>query len=180
MGAIVATTLISLDGQVDEPMRFAAPFFDAEALADAAEILDASDGVLFGRATYEAFARAWAGRSGVYADRLRAVTKYVVSSTTTDIDWERSELLSADPISDIATLTQRHGKRLVVYGHGRLTQTLLTAGLIDRYRFNLHQVWAGDGFRPVATSPVDLELTNVRRRGSGVVVLDYATRPGGR
>lgn len=89
-GATVETTLISLDGHVDDPMRFAMAYFDADAQADALELLDAHDAIVFGRRTFEALGTAWAGQSGEFADRINAIRKYVVSSTLTEAEWTNS------------------------------------------------------------------------------------------
>ncbi|WP_426504439.1 dihydrofolate reductase family protein [Dactylosporangium sp. McL0621] len=175
---LVATVLTSLDGQVDEPMRFAGPYFDADAQDEAAQILDDCVGVLFGRRTYDAFAGAWSGASGAFADRINALPKYVVSATLDRTQWSNSHLLSGDAAGAVAALKQRSAGGLAVYGLGRLTRTLLTHGLVDRVRFNVHPVLAGG---PPADAGLPLEafaLQAVRARASGVVVLDYTARSG--
>ena len=57
--SIVETTLISLDGHVADPMSFARPYFDGDAQADALELLQAHDAIVFGRRTFEALGAAW-------------------------------------------------------------------------------------------------------------------------
>jgi dihydrofolate reductase len=174
--ALFETTLISLDGQVHEPMRFAAPYFDADAQGDAVEVLDSHDAVLFGRTTFEAFQAAWADQTGGFADRLRATRKYVISSSLTEARWDNTEILGGDGASVVAGLKARHERGLVLYGHGRLSRALLTARLTTHLRFNLHPVIAGGGAEPLQQDQTAaLRLIGARRRGSGVVVLDYRT-----
>jgi dihydrofolate reductase len=173
--ALFETTLISLDGQVHEPMRFAGPYFDADALGDAVAVLDDHDAVLFGRSTFEAFQAAWADQTGEFADRLRATQKYVLSSSLTEARWENTSIIGGgDVASIVAGLKARHERGLVIYGHGRLSRSLLAARLTTHLRLNLHPVIAGGDTVPLQQDEAAaLHLIGARSRGSGVVVLDY-------
>lgn len=174
---LTETTLIALDAQVHEPMRFAGPYFDADAQADAVELLAAHDAVVFGRETFVAFEAAWANGSGFFADQIRALPKYVISSTLDTTHWEHSEILRGDGVSLVPALRDRHPRGLITYGHGRLSRALLAAGLTTRVRFNLHPVLAGGDAAPLQQEETTaLQLVGTRRRGSGVVVLDYRTK----
>jgi dihydrofolate reductase len=173
--SIVETTLISLDGHVADPMRFAMPYFDADAQADALELLQAHDAMVFGRRTFEALGAAWAGQPGAFAERINAIPKYVVSSTLTQATWSNSHILTGDPVSELTTLKEHHERGLVTYGHGQLSRTLLASGLIDEVRFNLHPVLIGGTATPLQEQTSALTLTDVRARESGVVVLTYRT-----
>ena len=177
MPPLLETTLISLDGQVHEPMRFAAPYFDADAEGDAVEVLDSHDAVLFGRSTFEAFQEGWADRSGPFADRIKAMKKYVITSTLAETRWDNTEIVSGDGVSVAAGLRARHERGLVTYGHGRLSRSLLAAQLTTQVRLNLHPVIAGGGAEPLhQDQTAALRLIGARRRESGVVVLDYQTK----
>jgi dihydrofolate reductase len=178
MGALVETILISLDGQVQDPMRFAMPYFDADAQNDAIDLLDSHDAMVFGRATFEVLAAAWASQSGEFADRLNTIPKYVVSSTLAEAAWSNSSILSGDPVPQVGALKQRHERGLVIYGHGRLSRTLIASGLIDTVRFNLHPVVVGGDAEPLQPDRSEFQLISARTRGSGVVVLDYLTSDG--
>lgn len=172
-GATVETTLISLDGHVDDPMRFAMAYFDADAQADALELLDAHDAIVFGRRTFEALGTAWAGQSGEFADRINAIRKYVVSSTLTEAEWTNSHVVTGDPVTAVRALKQQHERGLVTYGHGELSRTLLANGLTDVVRFNVHPVLVGEATEPLQDQTRALTLTGARTRDSGVVVLTY-------
>jgi dihydrofolate reductase len=178
MGALVETTLLSLDGQVQDPMRFAMPYFDADAQNDAIDLLDSHDAMVFGRATFEVLGAAWASQSGEFADRLNAIPKYVVSSTLAEAAWSNSRILSGDPVTQVAALKEQHERGLVIYGHGRLSRTLIAGGLIDTVRFNLHPVVVGGDAEPLQPDRSEFQLISARTRGSGVVVLDYLTSNG--
>jgi dihydrofolate reductase len=173
--SIVETTLISLDGVVEDPMRFALPYFDADAQADAVELLDAHDALLFGRRTFEALGAAWAGRSGEFADRINTIPKYVVSSTLREATWSNSQIVTGDAVTEVTRLRERHERGLVTYGHGQLSRTLLAHGLIDVVRFNVHPVVVGGAAEPLQERASSFTLTSARRRASGVAVLTYRT-----
>lgn len=89
-----------------------------------------SDALLLGRQTFEDFRGYWplqtAGPSGT-ADYLNRVTKYVVSSTLGDPEWENTIVLRVDPVDEY---------RLFVYpfvageGHRRHRPRRSEAGVI--------------------------------------------------
>lgn len=176
MGSVAETTLLSLDGQVQDPMRFAMPYFDADAQSDAIDLLEAHDAVIFGRVTFEVFGAAWANQSGEFADRLNAIPKYVVSSTMTQASWSNSSIVSGDPVKQVEALKNQYSRGLVIYGHGQLSRTLLANGLIDTVRFNLHPVVVGGQAEPLQPGTSEFQLISARTRDSGVVVLDYVTK----
>jgi dihydrofolate reductase len=171
-GPIVETTLISLDGVVEDPMSFAMPYFDADAQADALALLDTHDAMVFGRRTFEALGAAWAGQSGPFPDRINAIPKYVMSSTMTEATWANSQILAGDPLAEVQALKKCHERGLVTYGHGQLSRTLLAGGLIDVVRFNLHPVVVGGAAKPLQEQTSAFTLISARTRDSGVVVLD--------
>jgi dihydrofolate reductase len=176
MGSMAETTLLSLDGQVRDPMRFAMPYFDADAQRDALDLLEAHDAMIFGRATFEVLGAAWANQSGEFADRLNAIPKYVVSSTLTQANWSNSSIVGGDPVKQVEALKDQHPRGLVIYGHGQLSRTLLAHGLTDTVRFNLHPVVAGGEAEPLQPDTSEFQLISARTRDSGVVVLDYVTK----
>ena len=52
--------------------------------------------LLIGRVTYESFAGAWPQRTGVFADKMNAMPKHVVSSTLDKPDWNNCTVISSD------------------------------------------------------------------------------------
>ena len=117
MGKIVISENVSLDGVVQDPtgdegFRFGGCFDpataeDREAWAKV-EFEEAlgTEALLLGGRTYEFFAARWAGRSGEWADRLRSLPKYVVSSTLEDLDWNNSTVLKGN--ADITATSGGH------------------------------------------------------------------------
>lgn len=174
MRRVIESTLLSLDGVIGEPMVWANDYFGPQAQKDALEHLLASDAMLMGRRTYEAFSAMWPGATGDYADRVNGIRKYVFSSTLRQAEWRNATVVSDDPVSVVAKLKAQDGNDLVLYGHGPLGQALLENGLLDELRFAVHPVMVGRG-TPLLREKhaAALELTGTRTFDTGVVVLTF-------
>ena len=175
MRKLIESTLVSLDGVVETPDRWAP--FDEESATLAMQQLDEYDALVMGRVTYERLSANWAQLTGnPYIDRINAMPKYVASSTLRNAGWNAT-VLGPDPAGEIARLKQQPGKDLVKYGSGRLDQLLLREHLLDELHLWYMPVVVGDGqhlFEHVDTSSLHLRLTDERRLGNGSVILSYA------
>ena len=175
MRKLIESTLVSLDGVIEAPERWAS--FDAEDAALALEQLGRYEAFVMGRATYEKFYATWGQIAGdPYIDLINAMPKYVASRSLTETAWNAT-LLGADPPSAIARLKAQPGRDLIKYGTSRFDDTLVRARLIDEFRFWIMPVVAGSGqrlFEGVDTSGLDLRLTGERRLRNGSVILTYA------
>jgi dihydrofolate reductase len=151
----------------------------------AVEQLDKADALLFGRVIYEMMEAAWrpSRRTGampdwmeVFARKIDAAKKYVVSTTLERVDWN-AELVRGDLGKAVAQLKQEPGKGLLV---GGLTLPLALAelGLIDEYEFMVHPTLVGHGPTLFAglSKPIDLKLVSRREFASGAVALRYQPR----
>jgi dihydrofolate reductase len=177
MRKLVESTLVSLDGVIEAPERWAN--FDAEAAAYSTEELGNYDAFVMGRVTYEMLYAYWGHVSGnPYIDLINAMPKYVASRSLTQTAWNAT-LLGPDPSSAIAGLKDQPGKDLIKYGTSRLDDTLVRDHLIDEFRFWIMPVVVGTGqrlFEHVDTSGLDLRLTDERRLENGSVILSYMPR----
>ena len=174
MRKIIESTLVSADGVIGDPPRWAMEYRDAEVTDEALERLASADAMLMGRGTYELFSAVWPGQSGEFADRMNSIRKYVFSSTLDKADWNNTVIVSGDVTAEVSRLKQQDGQSLALYGHGLLAQTLLEHGLVDELRLSIHPVLAGRGqlmFRESAKTP--LKLFAAKTLGTGVVVLSY-------
>ena len=169
MREIVESTLISLDGVVDDPGSWALDYFDEQFLEEAYALLKGCDAMLMGRGTYEDLSWRWPGQKGDFADAINGIRKYVFSSTLDRADWNNSVIVRGDVVDEVRRLKADGDGDLVVFGHGRLSHTLLEHGLLDRLRFAVHPVVVGNALN--SKTPVSLVGTHARR--SGVVVLNY-------
>jgi dihydrofolate reductase len=174
MRKLIESTLVSLDGVIEAPERWAS--FDAEATALSLEQLGDYDAFVMGRVTYEKFFANWGLVSGnPYIDRINAMPKYVASRSLAETAWNAT-LLGPDPSSAIARLKDQPGKDLIKYGTSRLDNMLVRDHLIDEFHFWIMPVVAGSGqrlFEDVHTSGLNLRLTDERRLENGSVILTY-------
>jgi dihydrofolate reductase len=178
MGKIVVSETVSLDGVMQDPtdeagFRFAGWFNRlagteraAWAKSGFAETLD-SAALLLGRRTYEWFvAHGWAAREDEWADTMRRLPKYIVSSTLDQPDWANSTVLGGDVVKAITTLTEQVDGDIVVYGSGRLVPTLMEHDLVDELRLTICPFALGTGERLFGETS---ELKTMRLVRAGVV-----------
>jgi dihydrofolate reductase len=126
-------------------------YFDEVSQKRVVENLNEAGGFLFGRRTYENFARYWPSASEaeqVVAVPLNTRPKYVASTTLTEpLGWQNSTLLRGDVADAVAALKQRDGDDLHVIGSTVLVQTLIEHDLVDEYRLMIDPLVVGGGKR---------------------------------
>jgi dihydrofolate reductase len=105
-----------------------------------------SGALLFGRGTWQAFAKRWPQRTGDFADAMNAARKYVASTTLTDARaWANSTLLDGD--LPAAVERAREDRDIAVVGSPGLAHQLAAAGLVDEYRLLVLPTVVGEGLR---------------------------------
>ncbi len=134
-----------------------------------------ADGFLFGRRTYENFARDWPKATDPddeIARQLNSRPKYVASRTLRTGDWAPTTVLSGDVAARVADLKRRPGRELQIHGSARLAQSLLAAALIDELRLVIAPVVVGAGRRlfPDGGTPAGLRLTHNESTPSGLAI----------
>jgi dihydrofolate reductase len=172
---IVESTLVTLDGVIEDPAAWAGDYIDADFNKAAYERLMDAGAMLMGKHTYALLERDWAGQTGEFADRINGLPKYVFSSTMTSATWSNTTVVKGDVVSEVTRLKQQEGADLAVYGHGRLSQTLLRNGLLDEIQISVFPVIAGKGERLFHEGErARLNLLSSTSLATGVVVLRYA------
>src|SRR5262245_59218400 len=176
---------VTMDGCCDH--RAIIP--DEEFHRRAAESIERTDALLFGRVIYEMMEAAWrrVAETGVkpewmadwmvpFARSIHAVKKYVVSSTLDRVDWN-AELVRGDLGKAVQQLKRESGKGISTAGV-KLPMALAELGLIDEYEFVLHPRIVGHGPTLFAglSKPLDLKLVSREEFGSGAVALRYEPR----
>jgi dihydrofolate reductase len=160
-------------------------FADEDLHRHAVENLDRADALLLGRVTYEMMEAAWRSpaRTGarpdwmeLFARKIDAARKYVVSSTLDRVDWN-AELVRGDLGKAVQQLKQESGKGLLV-GGVKLPLALAELGLIDEYEFVVQPKLAGHGPTLFAglSKRVDLKLISRLEFSSGAVAMRYEPR----
>jgi dihydrofolate reductase len=135
----------------------------------------ASDALLLGRVTYEAFAPVWPHIPGEFADRFNTMPKYVVSSTLEDPEWNNTTVLRGDVVEEVTKLKDRYERDIVVHGSPLLAQTLIEHDLVDELRLMVYPVVVGAGKRLFAetSGKKNLRFVEAKTFGDGVTVLIY-------
>lgn len=144
--------------------------------------LGEADAFLFGRRTYENFARDWPQMPDhPNAPLLNGLPKYVASHSLTEAGWDPTTILSGDVPAQVAELKRQPGRELQIHGSAELAQSLLAAGLIDTLRLAIAPVVVGQGRRlfpdggaPAGLRPVTHEMTP---GGLSVHVFESTGRP---
>ncbi|WP_424921424.1 dihydrofolate reductase family protein [Streptomyces sp. wa1] len=138
--------------------------------------LSGADAFLFGRRTYENFARDWPRMTDYPNARiLNGSPKYVASRSLTRAEWEPATILSGDVPAQVAELKRRPGRELQIHGSARPGRSLLAAGLIDELRLAIAPVVVGGGRRlfPDGGAPAGLRLLHSETTPSGIAVHVY-------
>ncbi|MFJ8073863.1 dihydrofolate reductase family protein [Streptomyces sp. NPDC096176] len=142
----------------------------------AATSLGKADAFLFGRRTYENFARDWPEMTDHPNARiLNGSPKYVASQTLTKVGWEPTTILSGGIPAQVAELKRQPGRELQIHGSARLGQSLPAAGLIDELRLAIAPVVVGSGRHlfPDGGTPAGLRLLHNETTPSGIAVRVY-------
>ncbi len=185
MGRVVVSEFLSLDGVMEDPGGaegsehggWSLRLPDPEGYRYKLDEIAAHDALLLGRTTYEGFAEAWPSRTDEigFADRMNAMTKYVVSSTLRAPRWQHTTVLAGNATTAVAQLKSEMAGDLLVAGSAMLVRSLLDADLVDELRLMVFPVVLGDGKRLFdgVDGPTALELGEVRRLDSGTCILVY-------
>ncbi len=169
---LIESTFVTLDGVIENPQDWSAPYWDEEHLAHSQKLLDRADALVLGRATFEVFASYWPAQSGdPYADKLNAMPKHVASRTLDRADWNAT-VLEGDAAAAVAALKDGPGDDLLKFGTGELDRALLAQGVIDELHLWVLPVMVGSGQRLLDDiETMHLDLVDLTRFESGVVVL---------
>jgi dihydrofolate reductase len=185
MGKIIVSENVTLDGVTQDPTgdegtpfggwfeRLVGKDREAWAKVEMDEAFGASAMLLGGR-TYEWFAGRWADRLGEWADRLRELPKYVVSATLRSRAWGNTTVLT---VADLPGLKERVEGEIVVYGSGRLVDTLIKQDAVDEYRLMVYPFVAGAGSRLFGEAGGARPLRLVDARPVGDVLVSLTYRP---
>lgn len=113
-------------------------------------------------------------------DALGAVSKIVFSNTIEEpLAWENSRLIRGDAVDAVRELKKTSERPLSTIGSLSLARSLMTAGLVDRFRVVIFPVITGktgqdriyDGYPDIA-----LDLIEARTFDAGTQLLDYRPR----
>ena len=154
------------------------PHLDEAFLQRSATWIEQADAFLFGRRTYENFARDWPPMNDPadpIASRLNGLPKYVASNSLAEASWAPSTILSGDVLTHVAELKRQPGRELQIHGSAQLGQSLLAAGLLDELRLVIAPVILGNGRQlfPPGGAPAGLRLVQNDTTPPGLTIHVY-------
>jgi dihydrofolate reductase len=194
MGRIVISSNVTLDGVVRDPdgeegferggwfhQFVSGKDLEGWVARETDEALDAG-ALLLGRRSSEWFASRMIARDGAdtrvspeWADRVKTMPKYVVSSTLEDPQWDNTTVLDGDAAKKVAELKQTVDGDILVYASFQLVRTLIEHHLADELRLVVFPVVLGAGPRIFAetsdTRP--LRLVSTQELGDGLLFCAY-------
>jgi dihydrofolate reductase len=186
MRKLVLYTLMSLDGDVDDPTAYftgsqpgAAPEFDEAMIENERRVIDTQDAVLLGRGMYDEWSRYWpTSDEQPFADFINGVKKYVLTSSPLDGGWNNAEAVSG-PIEELVPkLKAMPGGDIGVHGSITLAQSLVAADLVDELQLVVGPAFGFGGRRLFSSADATrrLELLRAEPTPSGSLVLAYRLR----
>jgi len=191
---LTTTTNVSLDGVMqglgrdDEDPRggfvrggWVIPLAGSEEMDHINGVYEGAAAFLFGRQTYEIFARSWGAVPELMASpigvALNGRPKYVVSTSLKDPRWKGTSVLIGDIAAAIRKLKAEMDGDLLVPGSGVLVRWLLANGLVDQLDLLIYPLIVGQGTRLFADSGPDvaLDLVTSRTTARGITIQTYRT-----
>ncbi len=188
MRKIVILSFISLDGVMQAPGGpnedtsggfeyggWTVPYWDEFSSKAMDEQIGESTDLLLGRKTYDIFASYWPKQAGKIADPFNNATKYVVSSSSPELTWEKSVLIDGDVVTRLKMLKESEGPMLQVHGSSNMIQTLLKNDLVDEVWLKIFPLTLGSGKRlfEEGAIPLAFKLIESKISPKGVIYANY-------
>jgi dihydrofolate reductase len=181
MRKLIFQMMISVDGYYEgKDHDLSWHLVDDEFNAYAAEFLDKTGVLLFGRKTYELMASYWPSEGAIkddsiIAEKMNSIPKIVVSKSLSKADWTNTLLVKENVIETLRDMKTEAGGDLVIFGSSDLVSTLIEHHLIDEFRMIVSPLFLGSG-KTVMTGinkQIKLKLQSSRIFKSGSILLTY-------
>lgn len=191
MRKIIVSEFISLDGVMQAPGGadedteggfthggWTWPFWHDDIGELFSRSLSQADAFLLGRKTWQIHGGAFEPMDvgDPFGDIMKAMPKYVVSTTLTDASaWRNSTLISSNVVDAVRALKEQPGKNILIDGSSVLVQTLAQHDLVDEYHLLVYPLVLGSGKKLFPDGVrIGLKLVETKPIPSGVVLLHYA------
>ena len=181
MNRVIVIQFITIDGVIEDPDGSGgspdggwAFRFGREAVAgDKFKLGSRLDtgALLFGRQTWQLFAKLYPGRSDKFSTQLNTAPKWVASRTLDDVSaWNNSRLIEGELTEAVQRL--RDERDVIVIGSTSVVHTLMERDLVDEYRLLVFPAVLGRGGRLfTGHTPVgDLRLISAEPSGAAALL----------
>jgi dihydrofolate reductase len=102
--------------------------------------------MVYGRKTWEEFARIWPSRSDDFSVAMNRIPKLVATRTLTDLGaWESSSRIEGDVLDEIEK--QKVTRDVIVVGSASIVHALAQQDRVDEYRIKIFPSIVGTGTR---------------------------------
>ena len=184
MRNIVVISMITLDGVMQAPGGtkedtsggfkyggWTAPYTDKVGGKMMKKLMQPAD-ILLGRKTFEIWANYWPEHAGNWPG-INDVTKYVVSKTRKQSDWNNTVFLNS--LAAIKKLRTSKGTDIKVWGSSKIVQLLLKHDLVDELWLNIFPLTLGNGKKLFenGTIPAAFTVRESTVTPSGVIIANY-------
>lgn len=183
MSKIFVSNWISLDGIFSGPNGETGWFTSDEEL-DRYNLgkLEQSDGIIFGRTTYELMESFWPteaahAESPAVINFMNNTPKHTFSKTLNASGWSNSFFYNEITREIVEAIKNKSRKDIVILGSGAISMQLHALGLIDEYKIMLDPQLLGKGklfFQNI--DKTSLELKQSKIFPSGINYLEYKVR----
>jgi dihydrofolate reductase len=133
--------------------------------------------LLLGRKTWQGHGAAFdpMPEGDPVGDAMKAIRKYVVSTTLTDTSlWRNSTLIKDNVIEQVRALKAQPGKNILIDVSSVLIHTLAQHDLVEEYSLLVYPLVLGGGKKVFADGQrVGLRLVETRAFPTGVVLMRY-------
>ena len=181
MNRIIVIQFITVDGVIEDPDGSAgspdggwAFRFGPEAVAGDKFKLGArldTGALLFGRETWQLFAKLWPGRSDKFSTQMNTAQKWVASRTLDDVSaWNNSRLIEGELTAEVQRL--RGERDVIVIGSTSVVHALMEHHLVDEYRLLIFPTVLGRGGRLFTSQAQagDLRLVSAEQSGAAALL----------
>jgi dihydrofolate reductase len=190
MRKLVVSEFISLDGVIQAPGGadedteggfahggWTHPYWHDEIGALFGAAMQESDALLLGRRTWQGHGGAFEAmpEGDPFGDAMKAISKYVVSTTLANADaWRNSTLIRGDVVEQVRALKAQPGKNILTDGSSVLVHTLIQHNLVDEYHLLVYPVVLGGGKKLFPDGMrINLRLVEAKPIPSGVTLMRY-------
>lgn len=195
MGRIVAFNRVSADGYFTAPdgnLNWVVP--EEELDKQATSNMNGQGTLMFGRRTYEMFAKFWpqaledpkgvedphhAGRRSpemlAMAKYINEAIKIVFSTTLQHVYWKNTQLIKKFDPAQVRSIKEASPRDIMLFGSGTIASQLAQHDLIDEYQFVVAPVLLGAGRTLISgvSKTSALKLAEAKPYKSGNVMLRY-------
>ncbi len=190
MRKIIVSEFVSLDGVMQAPGGadedteggfthggWTWPYWHDDIGANFFQAMSDCDAFLLGRKTWQTHGAAFEPMEAgdPFGDVMKAMSKYVVSTTLQSADlWRNSTIIRSNVVEEIRKLKEQPGKNIYTDGSSVLVHTMARNDLVDEYSLLVYPIVLGGGKRVFPDDlRVDLKLIETKVFPSGVVLMRY-------